>query len=102
MLFTALLAELALITYRDLTKAPTPPNHVPLPSEYLAAVGIFGLLSLFGSSEGGQKFAGTVAWGLVIATALQVLPTGPGSTNTATAPSSKTAPVQARPGVTNA
>ena len=99
MLFTALLAEFALITVRAF-KSPTP--HPPLPSELEAAVAIFGLLSLFGSSEGGQRFAGTVAWGLVIATAFQVLPTGPGSTNTATAPSSKTAPVQARPGVTNA
>lgn len=99
MLFTALLAEMVLITVRAF-KSPTP--HPPLPSELEAAVAIFGLLSLFGSSEGGQRFAGTVAWGLVIATAFQVLPTGPTASSTTTQPASKTAPVQAKPGVTNA
>jgi hypothetical protein len=69
MVITAWLAELILITMRDVKKGST--NSVagfPLPADYLASFGIFGVLAALPPSA--STFAGVTAWGFVVATAL--------------------------------
>lgn len=73
-LLTAFLAEVALITYRNVkpgisvpTDAPIP---APLPSVYAAPAIAFGLLGLVPSR--GQSVAGMIGWGLVAATFLNL------------------------------
>jgi len=65
-LLTAALAEVAIVTYRDLSQ-----NKVlPPPSDYVAVAIIFGGLGLL--PESGASFASLVGWGLVLATFLNL------------------------------
>lgn len=71
---SALLVELALITYRGATGVDKrqPIAGLPVPAEYAGAFLVFGALSLI---PGRGKAPATVfAWGLVIATALNLYP----------------------------
>lgn len=75
----AFLAEVALITYRDFAGTPAQKaGHtvagLPLPSEYLAAVVIFGALGLVPSSSPAHTAATLGGWGIVIATYLNLVP----------------------------
>lgn len=74
-LLTAFLAEIVLISYRNLagggTQVPaTAPIPLPLPSQYTAPIAVYGVLALV--PAGGQQIAGLVGWGLVVATALNL------------------------------
>lgn len=73
----AWLAEIGIITWRDLTKKT--PNHtingLPLPADYLATFLVFGMLALVPKDSGGAKPAALAAWAFVIATYLNALPT---------------------------
>jgi hypothetical protein len=69
--FTALLVELTLITYRGVNKGATAANPLPpfpVPAEYVGAVVVFGFLGLLPGRAATP--AGVFAWGLVVATAL--------------------------------
>ncbi len=85
--FSAWLAEVAIITWRDLTgKAP---NHtiagLPLPADYLATFLIFGVLGAVPKDNTGASRAATLAaWGYVVATYLNVAPQIINPTNTKT------------------
>lgn len=72
----AFMAELGIITYRDLNGKD--PSHtvagLPLPADYLAAVAIFGALGMVPKDSPSAKVAGLFGWGIVIATYLNVLP----------------------------
>ena len=88
---SAFLAELALITYRDIggteaQKAGHTINGLPLPADYLAACALFGALGLVPKGGGAAKAAGLLAWGFVIATALNLTPAelNPSSTTKST------------------
>lgn len=75
-IMTAFVAELGIITYRDIggssaQKAGHTISGLPLPSDYLAAVAVFSVLG-FAPGGGAQRVAGLFAWGLVIATALNL------------------------------
>ncbi|MDE1882000.1 MAG: hypothetical protein KGI89_15810, partial [Euryarchaeota archaeon] len=73
----AWLAEVSIITWRDLTgKAP---NHTvagfPLPADYLATFLVYGTLGLVPRDNVGASRAATLtAWAFVIATYLNVAP----------------------------
>ena len=72
----AFMAELGIITYRDLS-GHDPSRTIaglPLPADYLAAVAIFGALGLVPKDSPAAKVAGLFGWGIVIATYLNVLP----------------------------
>ena len=74
---SAWLAEIAIITWRDLTgKDPTHViNGFPLPADYLATFLIFGTLGLVPKDNGGASRAATLAaWAYVVATYLNALP----------------------------
>jgi hypothetical protein len=74
----AWLAEIGIITWRDLTgKDPTHTiNGFPLPADYLATFVVFGALGLVPSSNQGAARAATLAaWAFVIATYMNALPT---------------------------
>jgi hypothetical protein len=78
-LLAAFLAEVGLITYRDLAgSAAQKAGHtivgLPLPADYLAAVAFFGALGLVPKDSGAAKVAALVGWGIVIATATNVMP----------------------------
>lgn len=67
----ALVVELALITYRGVSKGTnknTPIPPVPVPAEYAGAVIVFGVLAVLPGRA--QIPASVFAWGLVVATAL--------------------------------
>lgn len=71
----ALVMELALITYRGAggkNQANNPIKNVPVPAEYAGAFIVFGALSL--ASGRAQVPATVFAWGLVVATALNLFP----------------------------
>jgi hypothetical protein len=92
MIFGAFLAEVVLITYRavrsnGITTPATAPLPLPLPSEYLSAVFIYGGLGLVGGKA--APVAGLVGWGFVVATALNLF--NPGAANTKAAAASSTA-----------
>lgn len=73
---SALLVELALITYRGAAQPDKvqPVAGLPVPAEYGGAVLVFGALTL---ARGGATLpASLFAWGLVIATALNLFPGG--------------------------
>lgn len=75
---TAWLAEIGIITWRDLTgKDPTHTiNGFPLPADYLATFVIFGTLGLVGKGNpGASRAAALAAWAYVIATYVNALPT---------------------------
>lgn len=66
---TAWLAEMVIITLRDVKKGAT--NNVagfPLPADYLASFAIFGVLGALPDSA--STFAAVTGWGFVIATYL--------------------------------
>lgn len=67
----ALLVELALLTYRGVSKGTTAANPVPpfpVPATYVGAFVVFGTLSVLPGQA--RVPAGVFAWGLVLATAL--------------------------------
>lgn len=69
--FSALVVELALITYRGVSKDTTKQNPLPpfpVPASYVGAVVVFGLLGVLPGRAAAP--AGVFAWGLVVATAL--------------------------------
>lgn len=93
----AFLAEIGIITYRDISSAD--PSHkiagLPVPADYLAAVALFGVLGL-APKGGASNVAALLGWGFVIATALRLPPallcptcpktTTPAATGTTQAP----------------
>lgn len=71
------LAEIALITYRDIknkSNAQNPIAHLPVPSQYVSVVTVFGGLSLLPSSA--DRLGALLGWGFVVATALNVFTPG--------------------------
>lgn len=71
------LAEVAVITYRDVkngSNVKNPIPHFPLPSQYVSVVIVFGALALF--PERAAQLASVIGWGLVIATALKAFTPG--------------------------
>jgi hypothetical protein len=71
------LAEIALITYRDIKNginAQNPIAHLPVPSQYVSVVTVFGGLSLLPSSA--DRLGALLGWGFVVATALNVFTPG--------------------------
>lgn len=60
-LLSAFVAQVLLISYRDIHAQ----GVLPLPSDFVAAGGIYGALGLI--PESGQKFAAAVGWTLVLA-----------------------------------
>jgi hypothetical protein len=91
-LLFAWLAEVGIITWRDLG-AKRSVLGLPPPGDYLATFIIFGSLIAIGSTKNGQTFANVAGWGLVIATALNVVdPTfvkAPGKQNVTTVPNTQ-------------
>lgn len=92
-LVAALFAELAVITWRSLGR-PTPGQTsttsdsgqppLPFPSQYAAAFGIYGALGLLaGVGEGAGSVANIFGWGLVLATALNIVDPAGSLENTA-------------------
>lgn len=70
---TAWIAQLIIITYRDLKPGSTHNiGGLPLPADYLASFAIFGALGLIGGDA--AKPAGVAAWGFVIASFLNLFP----------------------------
>ena len=71
------LAEVALITYRDVkagSNVKNPIAHLPVPSQYVSVLAVFGGLSLLPSSA--DRLGALVGWGFVVATALNVFTPG--------------------------
>jgi hypothetical protein len=78
-LIAALVAEIGIITWRDLHKQ----KILPPPSDYAAAALIFGAFGLVG--EASPRVAAMLGWGVVLATFLELWdPTSP--TNLSGAP----------------
>jgi len=72
-----ILAEVALITYRNIkngSNVQNPIPHVPIPSQYVSVVLVYGGLALLPSSF--DRLSALMGWGLVIATALNVFTPG--------------------------
>ena len=68
-----MLAEIAVITYRDVrngTNVANPVPHFPLPSQYVSVFVVYGLLSLFPDTA--KDLASTIGWGFVVATVLNL------------------------------
>jgi hypothetical protein len=79
------LVETALITYRDVKQGNNTDNpipHLPIPSQYVSVIIIYGGLSL--APPQAQRLAALIGWGFVVATALNVWTPG-GSVNGAKA-----------------
>lgn len=93
-LLLAFIAEIGLITYRDVSGKD--PNHsvggLPLPADYMAATALFGALGLVPKDSDAAKFAALVGWSFVVATWLNVLPGVPKPGPPAPAPSATPAP----------
>ncbi|HVH77977.1 MAG TPA: hypothetical protein VM782_01185 [Stellaceae bacterium] len=75
-LLAAFFVETVLITYRQMRgggiQVPAQaPLSLPLPSSYTAPIVFYGALALIPSPEG-QRFAGLVGWGIVVATLLNL------------------------------
>ena len=98
-LFAAWLAEVGIVTWRDLTNKT--PGHtikgLPIPADYLATILIFGGLGLVPKDNPGAARAASLAgWAFVLATLLNVAPSiinptstkATSSTNTSTASTS--------------
>ena len=74
---TAWLAEVGIITLRSFKSEGTLAG-LPIPSQYLATFALYGSLSLVKAGSNAAKFAGALAWGFTIATALNYFnPTNP-------------------------
>ncbi len=87
------LAEVALITYRDVkagTNVVNPLPHFPLPSQFLSVGIVYGALAMF--PDNASTLAATIGWGFVIATLLNVFTPAQtvASTNSATSAQSQT------------
>jgi hypothetical protein len=89
-LTAAFLAELVIITYRNIKQGNTAkyPLPMPLPADYAAGIIVYGGLGIFAHvSDDAAKLAGLVGWGLVVATAMNLFAktsTGAPATNPAT------------------
>ncbi len=75
-LFAAWLAEVGIITWRDLKPGS---GHsiagLPLPADYLATFALYGALGLVPSSNrGASRAAALVGWGFVVATFMNFQP----------------------------
>ena len=71
------LAEVVLITYRDVkngSNVDNPIPHFPLPSQYVSVAIVYGALSLFPPQA--DRLASLIGWGFVVATALNVFTPG--------------------------
>jgi len=80
-LLGAFFIQLGIITYRDVTqggiKVPdTAPIKAPLPSQYLSAMLIYGVLGVMPAST--APLPGLIGWGLVVATMLNLWTPGAG------------------------
>ena len=67
------LAEVILITYRDVkngSNVNNPVPHLPIPSQFVRVFIVYGALSLF--PDQGRRLASLIGWGFVVATALNV------------------------------
>ena len=72
-ILSALLVEMTLITYRGGISGANKNNpipHLPVPADYAGAVIIFGALSLLPGRA--SRPAGIFAWGLVLATGINL------------------------------
>ena len=73
----AWLAEIGIITWRDLT-GKAGPNHTingfPLPADYLATFMVFGALGLVPKDSPASGAATLAAWAFVVATYMNALP----------------------------
>jgi hypothetical protein len=107
------LAEIGIITYRDMTgqrftvtrqggsgafglsvQRSTGPKRPPLPSELLATFIIFGTYSVIANGEGQRARIGSLlGWGTVLATVLML--TGKGGTNATSAGGTENPPAPA-------
>ena len=76
-LLAAWLAELGIITYRAVKGQDTLAG-LPLPSTYAATVLYYGGLSLIPGESGASKVGTALAWGMTIATFLNLYPTSTG------------------------
>jgi len=87
-LLSAFAAEVILITWRGAKagklKGDLPVKGLPVPADYVGAMIIFGFLAA--APESLKRPAGLVGWGLVVATALNVLPASIGGPKTTAAP----------------
>jgi len=89
------LAEVALITYRDIkngTNKDNPVAHLPVPSQYLSVVAVFGGLSLLPPSA--DRLGAFRGWGFVVATALNVFTPGGRTLAAATGSKPKVVPTK--------
>jgi len=91
-LLGAFFIQLGVITYRDVTQGGdktgpggTAPINAPLPSQYLSAILIYGVLGVMPAST--APLPGLIGWGLVVATMLNLWT--PGSANAANAANAK-------------
>ena len=89
----AALIEVGIITYRIIRNDLDRIGNLPLPGEYLSVIIFFGVL-MFGadsSSEGAKKVSTLIAWGMVIATFMNLqLPGLPKTSKTSTSTSTST------------
>ena len=97
-LFAAWIAEVAIVTWRDLSGKD--PSHTvkgfPLPADYLATIVIFGGLGLVPKDNvGAYRAASLAGWAFVLATLLNVAPSiiNPTSTKTASTTSTPSATI---------
>lgn len=82
-ILAAWIAEAIIITYRGTRQAKFKKNPVAglaLPSEYVATVIVFGGLSLIPQGGDAGRIASTFAWGLMLATTLNLWNPGSGVT----------------------
>ena len=61
-ILSAYVATLSIVTYRWLHTA----KQLPPPIAYFGATAIFGGIGIIGKSEEAQKFAGVLAWAIVL------------------------------------
>jgi hypothetical protein len=83
------MVEIGLISYRDYQANKRP----PLPSEVLSTFVIFGFFTIISVAE--PKLGAALGWGIVIATALNVMPGVSSPTLVSKTTASKTAPKKA-------
>ncbi len=80
--FSAWAVAVGLQVFRDVRQ-----GVVPLPSEFVASGAVFGALALVGQIPDAEGFAGALAWGYLVALALEA---GPKALVNATNPSLQT------------
>lgn len=94
-LMLAFLAEVGIITYRDIagSEANRTAHTVaglPLPADYMAAILAYGVLGAVPPSSGAYKVSSLLGWGIVLATLMNVLPGTPKGGASAPAPTATT------------